>query len=157
LLIDAVLKAGVERAVVVYPNNDPGSDGIVRQWNARSSDERLSIVADAKRDVFLGLMRDAAVIVGNSSSAIIEAASFRAPVVDVGPRQTGRERSKNTLHVQWSARAMQELIQSTWNGGKARRRLAGNVYGGDGAGRKIAAELANLKFDERYRRKLIAY
>jgi len=157
VLIDATLAAGVDRAVVVYPNNDPGSDGIARQWKSRQSDPRLIILADVKRDVFLALMRDAAIMAGNSSSAIIEAASFRTPVVDVGPRQTGRERSANAVHVQWSPGAIEGRIRDAWNNGKPRRSPSGNVYGGRGAGRKIAALLAGLQFDEHYRRKLIAY
>jgi hypothetical protein len=47
-------------------------------------------------------MRDAVVMVGNSSSGIIEAASFGTPVIDVGPRQLGRERSQNVTNVPYS-------------------------------------------------------
>lgn len=157
MLLDSVFAAGLDRAVVVYPNNDPGSDGIARQWKSRTTDDRLRIVVDIRRDRFLGLMRDAAVMVGNSSSAIIEAASFGTPVVDVGTRQIGRERSANAAHVAWSAAAIRGRIGKAWNNGRPVRATGGNVYGGDGAGRRIAGTLADLTFDEDYRRKLIAY
>ena len=62
-------------------------------------DRRVVSAATCPRPLFLGLMRDAAVLVGNSSSGIIEAASFGTPVVDVGPRQAGRERSGNVVNV----------------------------------------------------------
>jgi UDP-hydrolysing UDP-N-acetyl-D-glucosamine 2-epimerase len=157
ILIDAVVAAGVDRAVIVYPNNDPGSEGIVRQWASRGGNDRLYIVPDLPRAVFLGLMREAAVMVGNSSSAIIEAASFRTPVVDVGPRQTGRERSGNVTQVEWNAASIARRIREIWNRGRPLRARSKNVYGGDGTGKKIARVLATLQFDDNYRRKLIAY
>ena len=43
------------------------------------------------------------VLVGNSSSGIIEAATFGIPVVNIGDRQAGRERNGNVVDVAWSA------------------------------------------------------
>jgi UDP-N-acetylglucosamine 2-epimerase len=102
-------------------------------------------------------MRDAAVLVGNSSSGIIEAASFGTPVVDIGPRQTGRERSANVTHVPAQAKAIRAALGSIWRNGRPRRLPVKNVYGGGGAGKRIAAELARLSVDRRLLRKLIAY
>ena len=84
-----------ERIVIVYPNNDPGSDGIASCWDALKHDERHIVRRDIPRPLFLGLLRDAAVLAGNSSSGIIEAASFGTPVLDIGHRQMGRERGEN--------------------------------------------------------------
>ena len=81
------------KLVVIYPNNDPGSAGILRCWKAYAGDANAAFHANVSRDIFLGLLRDAAVLIGNSSSGIIEAASFGTPVVDIGPRQEGRERA----------------------------------------------------------------
>ena len=82
------------------------------------TDKRLTIFKDVQRDGFLAFMRDAAVMVGNSSSAIIEAAGFGTRVVDVGPRQTGRERSGNAVHVEWSAAAIKSCVGRIWNNGR---------------------------------------
>jgi UDP-hydrolysing UDP-N-acetyl-D-glucosamine 2-epimerase len=157
MVLRATKSVGVPRIVIVHPNNDPGGGGIARCWDAHGRDERLVIRRDVPRRLFLGLMRDAAVLVGNSSSGIIEAASFGTPVVDIGPRQAGRERSANVTHVPAQAKAVKAALKSIWRDGRPRRSPARNVYGGGGAGKRIAAELARLSVDDRLLRKLIAY
>src|SRR3954468_2487669 len=123
LVLSAVREVGFEKVVVVYPNNDPGAAGIIRRWDALrgENDGRFIIRRDVPRPVFLGLMRDAAVLVGNSSSGIIEAASFGTPVVDVGPRQAGRERGGNVTSVPFTAAAIGRALRRVWNNGRPRR------------------------------------
>lgn len=156
-VLRATTLAGFPHVVVVHPNNDPGGRGIARCWDAHANDDRLIIRKDIARRMFLGLMRDAAVLVGNSSSGIIEAASFGTPVVDIGVRQAGRERSANVKNAPAKASAIRAALASIWRSGRPRRFPAKNVYGGGGAGKRIAAELARLSVDQRLLRKLIAY
>ena len=158
---DALRRARIGRASVVYPNNDPGAAGILRCWDELSADHSLRDTFTFRRDVprplFLGLMRDAAVVVGNSSCGIIEAASFGTPVVDIGPRQAGRERSRNVANVPFKPAAIRWALASAWNGGRPRRCPCANVYGGDGAGRRIADALARTPLNAGLIRKLITY
>lgn len=157
MVFSAVRSAGFEAVVTVYPNNDPGSGGIVRCWNNLAARPNLHLRTDIPRALFLGLMRDAAAMVGNSSSGIIEAASFGTPVLNIGPRQAGRERSANTQQVDFEPSPLKGALARIWNNGRPRRSQARNVYGGDGAGQRIAAVLARSKIDHRLLRKLIAY
>ena len=120
-------------------------------------DGRFRLERDVPRPIFLGLLRDAAVLVGNSSSGIIEAASFRTPVIDIGPRQKGRERGGNVVNVPYNQRRIGSELLQVWNRGRPKRAESGNIYGGDGAGRRIASVLARLSLDERVRHKLIRY
>jgi len=151
--------AGFDRVVVVHPNNDPGAAGILAAWDQRRADPRYRILADTPRPLFLALMRDAAVLVGNSSSGIIEAASFGTPVVDVGPRQAGRERGSNVTHVPYDAAritaALRRARAAALSG--ARRPRAANIYGGRRTAAHLAAALADLTLTPRLLRKLIAY
>lgn len=156
-LLDATLGAGLPRVVIIHPNNDPGHAGISRCWEARSGDGRIVARRDVPRPQFLGLLRDAAFLVGNSSSGIIEAASFGTPVIDVGPRQLGRERSGNVVAVADDPAALLPAIASAWRGGDVRKWEGVNVYGGTGTGARIAGILASARLDETMRRKLIAY
>ncbi len=153
----AVASIPFDRIIIVFPNTDPGAPGIVRCWREHATGDRFEVFPDLPRDEFLGRMRDAAVLVGNSSSGIIEAASFGTPVVDVGPRQLGRERSQNVTNVPYSEAAIRRALKRIWNNGRPRRFRGPNVYGGGGAGLRIARVLAGLKIDDRTRRKLIAY
>lgn len=156
LLLQCVEQTGFERTVIVYPNNDPGSEGIAGCWDALPVNERVLLCRDLPRERFLGLLRDTAVLVGNSSSGIIEAATFGTPVLDIGSRQAGRERGANVLHSAVDERAIRRALRRIWNGGHPIRFPRRNLYGSGGAARIIADTLANLQ-PERYRRKLIAY
>ncbi len=153
MVLDCVRRTGFEKIVIVYPNNDPGHGGIISCW--KQSGEL--VLRDAPRGIFLALLRDAAVLVGNSSSGIIEAASFGTPVVDVGPRQLGRERSANVVNVPFVRSRIQRELRRIWNDGRPIRYPKKNVYGGDGAGERIAEMLAAVKIDAQLARKLIAY
>ncbi len=157
LVLQSVLAVGFEHVVIVHPNNDPGGRGIAKCWDAVSGDRRVTVRRDIPRPLFLGLMRDAAVLVGNSSSGIIEAASFGTPVVDIGRRQAGRERSGNAVNVPLNGRRICDALKAVWREGWPIRFRGQNVYGGDGAGARIASALAGLSADERLLRKLIAY
>ena len=161
MVLSAVRVVGFDHVVVVYPNNDPGAAGIIGHWDeisdgARAGDS-ITFRRDVPRRLFLGLLRDAAVLAGNSSSGIIEAASFGTPVIDVGPRQAGREHGANVVHVKCNARKIGAALKRIWNHGDLVRFPKRNPYGGEKTGERIAAILAGLSIDERVLRKLIAY
>jgi UDP-hydrolysing UDP-N-acetyl-D-glucosamine 2-epimerase len=154
LLLDACVAAGVPEVIAVAPNNDPGANGIVR---ALREAEGVTYHANLGREAFLGLLRDAAMLVGNSSSGIIEAASFGTPVLDVGPRQGGRERGANVTTVPFNRTSVRRAVAEIWNDGRPRRCTGKNIYGTGNAGRRIAQALAALVVTGRVRRKRISY
>jgi GDP/UDP-N,N'-diacetylbacillosamine 2-epimerase (hydrolysing) len=156
ILLRSVVASGVDKIVIIYPNNDPGSDGIAQAWENLEPDDRFVIRRDVPRPLFLGLLRDAAFLAGNSSSGIIEAASFGTPVVDIGHRQAGRECGPNVIHVNAVERQIRQALGRIWNAGDPIRFTSDNVYGAGGAGRRIAAHLAGIGIP-RFRRKLICY
>jgi GDP/UDP-N,N'-diacetylbacillosamine 2-epimerase (hydrolysing) len=156
-IVRALRNSGMERVVVIYPNNDPGADGIIRQWESLKGDPRFVIYRDVPRAVFLGLLRDAAFLVGNSSAGIIEAASFRTPVIDIGQRQLGRERCKDVRNVPYDESRILAAIRSVWNGGRPRRGNCDSIYGAGDAGKRIAQTLAGVRIDQRLLRKIISY
>lgn len=157
MLLSALRKVGIEQVVIVYPNNDPGCGGIIRCWQRETDPAREFVHRDIDRPIFLSLMSRAAMLVGNSSSGIIEAASFGTPVIDIGPRQQGRERSQNVASIPFTAKRIEQEARRIWNGGRPLRYPRKNVYGGGGSGQKIANSLACIRLDDRLRRKLIAY
>lgn len=157
MLLRAVERIGYERLVIVAPNNDPGAAGIFRAWDLAATRPHVSVYRDLSRDRFLALLRDAAVLLGNSSAGIIEAASFGTPVVNVGPRQLGRERSGNVTDVPYSETAIRKVLKKLWNGGRPLRITGRNVYGGGRAGQRIASTLGRVALNDQLRRKLISY
>jgi len=86
--------------VFTLPNNDPGSQTI-RQMKINFAQHHVNSVtvqALGQRK-YLGLLKLADAVVGNSSSAIIEAPVIKKPVVNIGDRQKGREKSTNIIDV----------------------------------------------------------
>jgi GDP/UDP-N,N'-diacetylbacillosamine 2-epimerase (hydrolysing) len=89
-------------------------------------------------------MRHCAVMAGNSSSGIIEAASFGTPVVNIGSRQHQREHGPNVLDVDTGADAIaQALVQQRGHG----RWPCDNPWGDGHAGERIAQLLARAPLD----------
>jgi len=86
--------------VFTYPNADTSGRLIIRmleEFAARC--RRARVVASFGPRVYFSLMNAAAAMVGNSSSGIVEAASFKLPVVNIGRRQEGRLRPPNVIDV----------------------------------------------------------
>ena len=156
MLLAALRAAGVNGGAIVYPNNDPGWRGIVEAWKGiRGSGWTLH--QNLPRAAFLDRLANAAFLIGNSSSGIIEAASFGTRVINIGTRQQGRERSANVGDVSWDRAQMIEVIRRVWNAGSPRKYAGTNVYGGGAAGKKMANILATHDLGPRLRHKLIAY
>jgi len=153
IVLGAIQRSGLKQVVIIYPNNDPGSSGIIDCWEKHRRDEGLIIRRDLPRPIFLGLLRNAAVLVGNSSSGIIEAEAFGTRVIDIGPRQTGRQRGPNVAHCDYSPAAISRQLKKLAIRATRRRR----IYGGQGAGAAIARILSRLKIDSRLIKKLIRY
>jgi UDP-N-acetylglucosamine 2-epimerase (non-hydrolysing)/GDP/UDP-N,N'-diacetylbacillosamine 2-epimerase (hydrolysing) len=156
LLIDSCIATGFAQIIIVHPNNDPGAQGIVHAIE-KTRNPRVQSFRNLARPAFLGLLRDAAVLVGNSSSGIIEAASFGTPVVDVGPRQAGRERGDNVVTVPFNRPSIRKALSRIWNDGQPRRHVARNIYGDGKAAGRIARTLAKTPITPELRHKLIAY
>ena len=88
-------------------------------------------------------------MVGNSSSGIIEAASFKLPVVNVGSRQEGRERGGNVIDVDYPRAAVLSGIQQAL-APDFRRSLEGlvNPYGNGRASGLIVEKLKSVPLDQ---------
>jgi GDP/UDP-N,N'-diacetylbacillosamine 2-epimerase (hydrolysing) len=95
-----ILKKLGDHAVIVYPNNDPGSDLIIAEIERNKDEERFHIFKTLPRKVFLSLMKHAKLMIGNSSSGIIESAVFNLPVINIGVRNLNRECSENVIFVE---------------------------------------------------------
>lgn len=99
-----------EKVLALHPNHDPGREGIIRAIGHSGFSSRSHL----PRGVFVGLLKRLAasdgVLVGNSSAGLIEAAALRLPVVDVGPRQHGRERAANVVHAAESESSVRDAV-----------------------------------------------
>ena len=108
---------------------------------------------------YLGLMGVASVMVGNSSSGIIDAPSFHLPVVNIGTRQKGRERSTNVIDVRHNkgeiVKAIRRALHNKRFGAKVKK--CRNPYGAGKAGPKIAETLSKVEITQKLIQKRIVY
>ncbi len=136
--------------VITRPNADAGNQAIVRRL-AQFADERphTVVVENLGTQAYFSLMSMAAALVGNSSSGIIEAASFALPVVNVGIRQEGRPRSKNILDVGDDRRAISAALRRALTP-EFRKSLHGmkNTYGSGDAAARIVRRLKSVDLDD---------
>jgi UDP-hydrolysing UDP-N-acetyl-D-glucosamine 2-epimerase len=126
-----------------YPNSDAGSHALMqrtRAFLATHSDARVYVNLDAV--TYWSLLGHVAVLIGNSSSGIMEAASFALPVVNVGFRQKGRERARNVLDAAPEAQAINDAMARAMSS-EFRASLAGmtNPYGDGHAAETIVQVL----------------
>jgi UDP-N-acetylglucosamine 2-epimerase (hydrolysing) len=87
--------------VVIYPNNDPGTDVILNSYRAAfSKNPHFRILPSMRFEYFLTLVKNADYMIGNSSAGIREAPFYGVPSIDLGSRQLNRLEGKRTPSVQ---------------------------------------------------------
>lgn len=89
VIVDEVIESGLNY-VVIYPNNDPGTDIILNEYRRFEGNPRFRIYPSMRFEYFLTLLKNARVIVGNSSCGIREAPHFGVPAINIGSRQHKR-------------------------------------------------------------------
>jgi UDP-hydrolysing UDP-N-acetyl-D-glucosamine 2-epimerase len=134
-----------------YPNTDAGSRELIQrteQFHAQRPDARVFVNLGALN--YWSLLRHADLMIGNSSSGIMETPSFALPTVNVGMRQQGRERSPNIVDAapeKGDILAKVEIARSE----AFRRSLTGmqNPYGDGHASEKIVSVLTSVPLGEK--------
>ncbi len=154
--LSAVETLGIQ-SVLIYPNNDAGSSELRAQVDAFRR-PWLRVERNVPRRDYAGLLRHASVIVGNSSSALIEAPSFSLPAVNIGRRQEGRLRAMNVIDVDHDEVEIRTAVKRALSP-EFRDRLAGmqNPYGDGQASPRIAKVLAEIPIDEHLLYKRMTY
>lgn len=132
--------------LVLDPNADAGREAIAAAWRAfAASRPRVAVVSSLPQRDFWSLLASAAVLVGNSSAGIIESASFRIPVVNIGDRQAGRVRAANVLDAPADrlriAAVLKTALQPAFRDGLS---SLANPWGDGGAARRIVDALREL-------------
>jgi UDP-N-acetylglucosamine 2-epimerase (non-hydrolysing)/GDP/UDP-N,N'-diacetylbacillosamine 2-epimerase (hydrolysing) len=149
-LLDALESVDAE-ILFTYPNADTGGRVIIdaiERFVATHPNARAR--ADLGSVVYLSLLPHVAAMVGNSSSGIIEAASFRMPVVNIGRRQQGRSCSANVIHVEPERDAIARALATAMSASfRSRLVTLVNPYGDGHAAARIMDTLKQVPLDDR--------
>lgn len=152
--MDEVIAAVAERdmpVVFTMPNADPGGREVSEMIRAfTASHEKAFYVENLGTQAYFSMMANAALMLGNSSSGIIEACSFSLPVVNIGTRQRGRVRGSNVIDVACDRAEIIAGINQALDPA-FRRQIEGSVnpYGGGEASRVIIERLQDVELDAR--------
>jgi UDP-N-acetylglucosamine 2-epimerase len=138
------------RRLILAPNADPGSAGI--RAAIRASGHAMAEHLPHQR--FRALLAGCGAIAGNSSAGLIEAAGLGVPCVNIGPRQSGRERPGNVVDCSYGETSVRRAVAKAM---ALRRGRLRHPYGNGRTGQRIATLLATINLSKIPTRKHNAY
>ena len=98
IFFEALKNIKLPKGIWILPNNDAGSS-IIKNQIFKKRENDTFIFDSLNREKYLYLLKNSSCIVGNSSSKLIEAPTFKIPCVNIGRRQNKRLRAKNVIDV----------------------------------------------------------
>jgi len=155
--IDALKELGM-KTVMIYPNADGGSSE-VRTALQKLKGTNIQLFRNLPRRDYLGLMRRSSVILGNSSSGILEAPTFGLACVNIGRRQRGRPQAENVLNIKNYRKddiinGIQKALTKDF---QAKAANSVNPYGSGDSSKKIYTILRDVSIDPNLLNKEMAY
>jgi len=114
IFVDALIQSN-DSYVVIYPNNDFGSNDILNEYERLKDNDRFKIFPSLRFEYFLVLLKHSSYIVGNSSAGIREAPFYNVPTVDIGSRQSNRSKGYTIFHASDDLNSITESISSAKN------------------------------------------
>jgi UDP-hydrolysing UDP-N-acetyl-D-glucosamine 2-epimerase len=129
--------------IMLWPNVDAGSEDVSRGMRKFRESHQPAYIRFYKNfavETFVRLMMHAACMIGNSSAPIREGAFLGVPAVNIGSRQTGRERGSNVIDV---GHDREEIIRAVRRQLQHGRYPSEHLYGDGQAGARIAGILAS--------------
>lgn len=153
-VVDALIESGFD-AIITAPNADPGGRALFEIFRvAVEENSQLQMVENLGTQGYFSLMTLACAMVGNSSSGIIEAASFGLPVVNIGSRQEGRVSPQNVVHCKCEKLSIEDAIRIvTSDDFRKKNCTQPNPYGDGNAAARIVRVLMDTPIDLRLMKK----
>ena len=147
------------QTVLFYPNVDAGGERLRELIKKHEGRPYLHTFVNLPHEDYLGLMRSSDVMLGNSSSGILEAPSFQVPVVNIGSRQQGRERSCNIIDVPPEEEKILSAITHAMHDTAFREKLkkCENRFGDGHASERIVKILKKIEINQSLIQKQITY
>ena len=140
-----------EQLIICFPNADAGSRQLIaRARGICESHDNAHLFVNLNHLSYWSLLKHASVLIGNSSSGIMETPSLALPTVNIGMRQQGRERAINIIDIDANAGAILEAVEQARNKRFADKlKNMSNPYGDGHAAERIARVLADVELGDR--------
>ncbi|NPE27391.1 UDP-N-acetylglucosamine 2-epimerase (hydrolyzing) [Methanococcoides sp. SA1] len=150
ITLDSVINTN-KQIIVIYPNNDPGGlqmIEVIKKYEVLHLDQIRSYQS-IPFEHYLSLLKNSDLLIGNSSSGIIESPSFNIPVINIGMRQKGREKANNVIDVPHDRKSIEKAIHKAFNDPDFKNEVNAciNPYGEGNTSRIICDVLANININ----------
>ncbi|MFH5187560.1 UDP-N-acetylglucosamine 2-epimerase [Paenibacillus sp. TAB 01] len=153
--IEELLKAteaSGKNYIMIYPNNDLGSDIIIREIEKYKDHDRYKLFRSLPFENFLCLLKYAQFIIGNSSVGIREACVFGIPAIDLGTRQQGRYKRAYLRNIQHTVENRKKILSCIHRAGFYK--FTSNYFG-DGNSSKLFVENLKSKYEASTQKKFV--
>lgn len=156
----AALKKFNNKIIITYPNSDAGSNIIIdkiKEYEERN--ENVKVFKSLGIQLYLSVVKKCGVVVGNSSSGIVEAPYFKIPVVNIGNRQKGRLMAKNIINCNYDSNEIYNAIKKSLTDEYREyvNKDTISLYGDGNTSEKIVEVLENINIDEKLIRKRLVW
>jgi len=145
--------------IAIAPNSDAGNKKIFQHLKSYSRKyPQIHLFVNVPRNDYLGMLRCAGVLVGNSSSGLIEGSCFNITIVNIGIRQKNRERGNNVFDVKrFSENIIYKTTLKALHRKKHQKLRKEQIFGKGKASIKIVKILEKLKIDDSLTQKELSY
>lgn len=109
------IKNSKKNFIVIYPNNDNGSDIIINSYETLKDKENVLLFKSINFEMFLTLLRNSDFLIGNSSAGIRECGTYGVPAINIGTRQNGRVKnidSPNIININNNLESLNDIVSN---------------------------------------------
>lgn len=114
------LEKSKQNYIVIFPNNDLGSETILEEYNRLEGNASFAIFPSLRFEYFLTLLKHAKFMIGNSSAGVRETSIYGIPAIDIGTRQSGRYSLQGT-NIQHVNENEEEIIKAIAESGNYKK------------------------------------
>ncbi|MCM3389085.1 UDP-N-acetylglucosamine 2-epimerase [Ureibacillus chungkukjangi] len=132
ILMDSLIESN-RNYILIYPNNDLGSDVIIGEYKKFEENSRFLVYPSIRFEYFLTLLKHADFIIGNSSVGIRESIVYGVPSIDIGIRQTGRYKIEDHPLIKHVEHDKVQIIEEIYKLPKTRDVFKSEYGNGDSA------------------------
>ena len=157
-ILNSIVKLGYT-CIAIAPNSDAGRNEIFCALKNYSKKYKfIKIFSTLPRSDYLGMLKNCGVLLGNSSSGMIEASYFQIPVVNIGIRQKNREKGKNVIDVNINSKNLvYQAIQKALKIKKSKKSTFDFPFGKGNSAQKIVTHLENVSLGKYLIQKELTY
>ena len=155
VFFSTLAKFGELNIVITYPNADGNNEVIINEIEMLRGKNNIRVVKNLGRINYLSLMKYCDLVLGNSSSGIVEAPYMQVPTIDYGDRQKGRLMAKSVIHCEPNQVELKQAIERALYDGDFTKTVKENkgLYGDGDTAQKIVEVLKSVELGNKLLRK----